>query len=112
MNPWRQIESVGKSRWVGAYWQSQGLTIIPSVSWALPSSYRYCFDAIEKHSIVAVGMIGCKRSRSNFLRGYTEMMEIIEPEAVICLGVPFREMDGNIITVDYVSSRKVVRHGR
>lgn len=21
MDPWRQIESVGKSRWVGAYWQ-------------------------------------------------------------------------------------------
>ena len=37
------------------------------------------------------------------------MMEAIEPEAIICLGVPFPEMNGNIITVDYLSSRKVVR---
>ena len=24
MDPWRQIESIGKSRWVGAYWQKNG----------------------------------------------------------------------------------------
>ena len=112
MDPWRQIESIGKSRWVGAYWQSQGITVIPTISWALPSSYRFCFDAIEKHSIVAIGMIGCKRNPCNFLRGYAAMMETIEPEAIICFGTPFREMNGNIISIDYVSSRKVVRYGR
>lgn len=63
MNPWRQIESVGKSRWVGAFWQSQGCIVVPTVSWAGISSFRFCFDGIEKHSIVAVGMIGCKHSR-------------------------------------------------
>lgn len=32
MNLWRQIESVAKNRWVGAFWQSKGLTVIPTVS--------------------------------------------------------------------------------
>ncbi len=112
MNAWRQIESVGHSRWVGAYWQSKGLTVIPTVSWAQPSSYRFCFSAIEKGSIVAVGMIGCKREKIAFLKGYDTMIEIIEPSAVICFGSPFPEMKGKIISVDYFSSRKVARNGR
>lgn len=112
MNPWRQIESIGKARWVGAYWQAQGCTVIPTISWANPSSYRFCFDAIEKHCIVAIGMIGCKRNRVAFMRGYTYMLDVIEPEAVICFGSPFPEMKGNIVAVDYLSSRKVVRNGR
>lgn len=109
MEPWRQIESVGKSRWVGAFWQSKGCITIPTVSWSTSSSCRFCFDAIEHNSIVAIGMIGCKQSRQSFMRGYNAMLEIIEPEAIICFGNPFPEMEGKIITVDYLSSRKVIR---
>ena len=112
MNLWRQIESVGKSRWVGANWQKHGITVIATVSWGQPSSYSFCFDGIEKHSIVAVGMIGCKQSRPSYMRGYYAMLEAIEPEAVICLGTPFPEMEGHIIPVDYISSRRVKRNGR
>lgn len=109
MNPWRQIESVGKARWVGAKWQSCGKIVIPTVSWALTRSYEFCFDGIERNCIVAIGMIGCKREKVNFLRGYDQMLNRIEPEAIICFGQPFDEMEGNIIVVDYLKSRKVVR---
>lgn len=109
MNPWRQIESVGKTRWVGAKWQSCGKIVIPTVSWALTRSYEFCFDGIERNCIVAIGMIGCKREKVNFLRGYDQMLNRIEPEAIICFGQPFDEMEGNIIVVDYLKSRKVVR---
>ncbi len=109
MPVWRQIESIGKSRWVGANWQQRGLIVIPTVSWAQPRSFEYCFNGIEKHSIVAIGMIGCKKSRSSFMHGYNEMLNRIEPEAIICLGSPFPEMEGNIVIVDYSSSRKEVR---
>ena len=109
MNPWRQIESVGKARWVGAKWQSCGKIVIPTVSWALTRSYEFCFDGIERNCIVAIGMIGCKREKVNFLRGYDQMLNRIEPEAIICFGQPFYEMEGNIIVVDYLKSRKVVR---
>jgi len=39
MDLWRQIESVAKNRWVGAYWQSNGLTVIPTISWSTPRSF-------------------------------------------------------------------------
>ena len=74
--------------------------------------YDFCFDAIETGSIIAIGMIGCKRTKPEFLEGYKEMLERIKPSAIICLGKPFEEMQGNLIEVDYLASRKVVRNGR
>ena len=109
MNPWRQIESVGKSRWVAAKWQKAGKTVIPTMSWSLARSYEFCFDAIEKNSIVAIGMIGCKNNKRNFMRGYNQMLKKIEPEGIICFGKPYDEMEGNLVVVDYLESRKVDR---
>ncbi len=108
MDLWRQLESVAQNRWVGAYWQSKGLTVIPTVSWSTPRSFEFCFDGIEEGSTVAVGMIGCKRAKQAFLRGYNEMLERLDPEHIIVFGMPFQEMKGNLIVVDYLASRKVV----
>ena len=109
MNPWRQMESIAHSRWCGAYWQSHGLIVIPTISWSTPSSYQYCFDGVESKSIVAIGMIGSKRNRVGFMHGYNAMLEKIQPQAIICFGEPFSEMEGNIIVINYRESRKVVR---
>ncbi len=109
MDLWRQLESVAKNRWVGAYWQSKGMTVVPTVSWSDARSFEFCFDGIEQGGVVAVGMIGCKQSKLNFMRGYNEMLKRIKPSKVICFGSPFPEMQGNIIAVDYMTSRKVVR---
>lgn len=109
MAPWRQMESVAHSRWCGAFWQDNGLRVIPTISWSTPNSYGYCFDGVEKNAIVAVGMVGCKRNKIGFLRGYHAMLERLEPESIICFGTPFSEMQGNIIPVNYRDSRKVVR---
>ena len=109
MDLWRQLESVAKNRWVGAYWQSKGKTVIPTISWSDARSFEFCFDGVEQRSTVAVGMIGCKHSRIGFMRGYNEMLERLQPEKIIVFGSPFPEMKGNIVSIDYQSSRKVVR---
>lgn len=109
MDLWRQLESVAKNRWVGAYWQSEGLIVYPTISWGDARSYSFCFDGVEHNAIVAIGTIGCKHNKLAFMRGYDAMLEKLSPSVIICFGKPFEEMDGNIITVDYLSSRKVVR---
>ena len=106
---WKQIENVAQNRWIGTYWQSKGLNVIPAVAWSTPRSFEFCFDGIEHNGVVAVGMIGCKKNKLAFLRGYNAMLEKIEPNAIIVFGKPFEEMRGNVITVDYMQSRKVVR---
>ncbi|MCI8471963.1 MAG: DUF4417 domain-containing protein [Clostridiales bacterium] len=109
MDLWRQLESVAKNRWVGAYWQDKGKLVIPTISWGDARSFEFCFDGVEKGGTVAIGMIGCKHSRIGFMRGYNEMLKRLYPEKIIVFGTPFPEMKGNIESVDYQSSRKVVR---
>lgn len=109
MDLWRQLESVAKNRWVGAYWQSKGQIVIPTISWSDARSFEFCFDGVETGSTVAIGMIGCKRSKLLFLRGYWAMIEKINPSKIICFGTPFPEMQSNLVVVDYRDSRKVVR---
>lgn len=106
MDLWRQIESVAHSRWCGAYWQSQGLTVIPTIGWSTAQSYDFCFDGVEQHSIVAVSTLGSRLSRRSFLLGYEAMMDRLSPETIICYGKPFPEMAGRIVTVDYVYPTK------
>lgn len=77
MGIWRQIQSIAMNRWCGAYWQKNGLTVIPTISWSTASSCDFCFDGVEEESVVAVGTIGCKRNRSGFIRGYCAMLEKI-----------------------------------
>lgn len=107
-----QLFNVFRNRWCGAYWQSKGLTVVPTVSWSDTASFDFCFDGIEEGSNVAVGMVGCKRNKTAFLRGYNAMMEKIKPTAIICLGNPFSEMQGNIVAIDYQKTRRVNRNGR
>lgn len=109
MSLWRQLESVAKNRWVGAYWQNNGLTVIPTVSWGLAQSFEFCFDGVEQNSIVAIGMVDCKRNKLHFFHGYNAMLKKLSPTKIICFGTPFREMEGNITAIDYIESRKVVR---
>lgn len=109
MDLWRQLESVAKNRWVGAYWQSKGLTVYPTISWSDSRSYSFCFDGVEQNAVVAIGMIGCKGNKLAFMRGYNAMLEKLSPSCIICFGKPFDEMEGNVVAVDYLSSRKVVR---
>ena len=97
---WRQMEHVAKNRWVGAYWQSKGLKVIPSINWGLSQTFDFCFDGVEKGSVVAIGMIGCKTNKISFMRGYDEMLNRIEPKTILCYGKPFKEMGGNIIKID------------
>ncbi len=109
MDLWHQLENVAKNRWVGAYWQSKGLTVVPTISWGDARSFEFCFDGVEQNSTVAIGMIGCKHSHLAFMRGYNRMLERLNPDMIIVFGSPFSEMEGNIVPVNYLSSRKVVR---
>jgi len=106
MPVWKVIEAVGMNRWMGAYWLSRGLRVVPSVGWATPFTYRFCFSGVEHGTLVAVTTNGNRRAKRLYLRGYDAMLERIDPTAVICLGEPFSEMRGNIIPVKYDIYRK------
>lgn len=82
------------------------MSVLPEVYVKVIEAKGY-LQSGEAANILAVNQ--SKQNKKEFLRGYDYMLSKIEPEAVICFGTPFDEMRGNIIPVDYRSSRKVVR---
>ena len=110
MAPVMQLYNVFRNRWCGAYWASKGLRVIPTVNWGDKSTFDFCFDGIEKGSVVAVSTYMAyehdnrQDQKEWFMAGYNEMLRRIEPEKIICYNTPFPEMQGNIIYVDYERS--------
>ena len=74
---------------IGAWLQSQGVTVIPNVTWSLPDSYEYCFDGIPQQSVIAINSTGAARyglTRFLWLKGYREALSRLRPLAVIRYG--------------------------
>lgn len=101
-----QIMSCYRRQWVGAYWQSLGLDVIPDVVWGEPETYDFCFDGIPKGGTVAVSSVGVTNDKewngkegNLFLRGYEEMLKRLEPEMVIWYGSLVDGVGGNIIRI-------------
>ena len=91
---WRAPLPVGMantygSRAIGHYLQRQGIPVIPNVRWGDESTFDYCFRGIEPDSMVAIGSVGCMRSRSSqqmFAMGLAEMFRQIHPSRVVLYG--------------------------
>ena len=108
MPKWKLIENTGESRYIGAFWQSKGKIVIPTVGWAGLSTIDICTSGIEKGCVIAISTVGCKTSKFDFLTGYDRVLKILEPPCVICVGKPFAEMAGNIVNVKYSRTSKII----
>jgi hypothetical protein len=106
MPRWRQLESIAHSRWCGACWQTYGLIVIPTINWSDENSFDFCFLGLEKGGTVAVSTLSCLCEPTSFLRGYRQMLNILEPSAIICYGDIISGMCGNIIQVDYLETTR------
>lgn len=101
-----QVLSCYRRQWLGAYWQSLGIDVIPDVVWGDRSSFEFCFDGIPKHSAVAVSSVGVKRdgdwngkAGNMFKAGYDEMLRRLEPDTILFYGDVFDGLDGNIVHI-------------
>ena len=104
-----QIYSIFKSRWCGAYWQKLGKTVIPTIEWGDERSFEFCFDGIEKGSTVAISTYNRENYDDIFMSGYNKMLEIIQPEQIICYGEPFEKMKGNIHIVSPFDEEQLIK---
>ena len=105
----RQIDSVFKNRWCGAFWQKHGMTVIPTISWGTPASHEFCFAGVEEGSVVAVSTYMREHNKDGFMEGYNKMLEIIKPSAIICYGEPFKEMRGNIKAISPYNHQEIIK---
>lgn len=73
------------------YWAGQqGLEVINNVRWGTPETYSYCFDGIEKDSVVAIGTVGGSPrklvDRRRFEAGLEEMVRRLAPHTIVVYG--------------------------
>lgn len=83
-----QLWQVYRSRWVGAYWQSQGVRVIPTASWSLPESFVWCFVGIPVEGPVAMSAVGVRTEldRRLFRRGAQELLSRCRPSTLVLYG--------------------------
>ncbi|MDD4154599.1 MAG: DUF4417 domain-containing protein [Bacilli bacterium] len=91
-----QIYSTFKNRWCGAFWQKQGIRVIPTIEWGDKQSFEFCFDGVEQGSVVSVSTYQRDDYKTEFMLGYSRMLEVIKPSVILCYGEPFDEMRGNV----------------
>lgn len=97
-----QIYNHYRKQWLGAYWQQNGIVVIPTISWSDKASFEWCFDGIPNGGTVAVSSVGTqqnKKSRKLFLQGYQEMLERLKPTRIYFYGSVPKECTGNIISI-------------
>ena len=102
-----KIWNVYRSRQIGAYYQSLGLKVIPTMSWAEEATFEFCFRGIPQGSVVAVSTIGVKDD-ANALRiwrdGMTEMIRHVEPSTILVYGGEL-DFDYGSIDVRYYDNK-------
>ncbi|WP_234817717.1 DUF4417 domain-containing protein [Mycolicibacterium sphagni] len=84
-----QIWNVYRSRWCGAFWQGQGVRVIPTVCWARPDTYDFCFEGLPRGGVVAVSALGVRATEEDqtwFQMGLSEMVSRLEPAIVLSYG--------------------------
>ena len=84
-----KIWNVYRSRQIGAFYQSKGIKVIPTISWAEEETFCFCFEGIPDGSIVAVSTIGVKehtKACNVWKAGMDEMISRIKPSTILCYG--------------------------
>ena len=97
-----QVYNHYRKHWLGAYWEMQGLNVIPTISWSDESSYDWCFDGEPVGTTVAVSSVGTQKgqeARELFIAGYNEMLRRLKPSKVIFYGKVPDGITGNIVRV-------------
>lgn len=100
-----QILNVYRNRWIGRFWQEQGIHVIPTVSWSDVQSFDFAFRGIPHHNPVAVSTVGVpKDSYEHFVRGFDAMYRKIYPRKVYFYGekeiIDFRHYNTEFIKCD------------
>lgn len=83
------MEPLPESQALGLYWPREGLKVVPTLSWAGPDSYAFCFEGVSKRSTVAVSTVGVKRDAATldiWRDGMAEAMRRLAPSRVLLYG--------------------------
>lgn len=72
--------------WIG----KEGKEVINNIRWGTKETFGYCYDGIDKNSVVAIGTVGGSPrkliDRNRFEEGLHEMMKELSPHTIVVYG--------------------------
>lgn len=100
-----KIWNTYRSRFIGAFWQAHGLNVIPTLQWASPDSFDYCFDGIPNESVVSASTVGVMNDSADMMTwrlGMREALERLRPSCVLLYGMMMPDFNfGNTNVICY-----------
>lgn len=85
MQQWNEY----RRRALGNYWQRNGVTVIPTLSWTDRRSYGFCFGGLPKRATYAVSTVGVKGDEDAmkvWQDGMDEAVRVLKPKSLIVYG--------------------------
>ena len=84
-----KIWNVFRSRLIGQMMQDSGLIVIPTVSWAEPETFDFCFDGLPEGGVMSISTVGVKQNKDAleiWKAGTTELIKRKKPSALLVYG--------------------------
>lgn len=106
-----KLWNVYRSRMFGQMMQDAGIKVIPTLQWSQEGTFKFCFDGLPKHSVVAVSTIGVKVDKAKtaiWRSGMDEAIRRLQPQAIIVYGGKIDYDFGKIKTI-YIENKNTER---
>lgn len=84
-----QIYNTYRKAWCAAYWQENGVTVIPTLDWDSDPEQTYLYDGIPKNALVSVSTIGgfkSKATKALWLDGFKRALDAVQPSKLLVFG--------------------------
>lgn len=102
-----KIFNTYRKMWLAAYWQENGITVIPTMDWSTIPDEMFYFDGMPRESLCSVSTVGGFKSavvKEAWLEGFRRALDILQPSKLLVFGKLWPEVeesfDGEFIVMD------------
>lgn len=98
-----------KQRLLMAYWQNEGINVIPNLTWSSMDDLEECLKGFPKYSVIALSTNGCmmnKRTKTSFIKCFNKAVEILKPLKIIIVGLVPEGLERNKNIIQFNSYSK------
>lgn len=110
----QQIWNIFRNKLIVAWWQYNGVKVIPNISWT-NQDYDRSFDGWPNKSVIAVNSTGVHKSsrcKAMWIAGYREMIKRLNPSCILRYGA---KQEGEIEEISHYyanDNKKFSHYGR
>ncbi len=106
--------NIFRNKFLAAWWQYNGLHVIPNVSWIHGQDYAISFDGWPNNSVIAVNSTGInddEKCKIMWLEGYKVMLDTLKPTHILRYGAKIEGENEGISTYYDNDNKKFARYG-